>query len=199
MTQTPLNPNSVLQAEFEYISQTATQANEDRAKVASFYFVTVGSLMAAILGTQFLSQEGESLKGVFLGFSVLFAFLTALGYFTLLQLARLRTAWLDSARAMNRLKEYYIEHAENDLAQAFRWRENTLPGAFKKNSVANYLAGEVALLSGLIFGVATFFFQLGSGYTSCLWPFTISLGIFMGLLQYYLYKRILLQEDRRNG
>ena len=198
MTQTPLDPNEVLQAEFEYISQTATQANEDRAKVTSFYFVTVGSLMAAILGTQFLSQEGENLRGVFLGFSVLFTFLTLLGYFTLLQLARLRTAWLDSARAMNRIKEYYIEHDEGDLAQAFRWRENTLPSAFKNNSVANYLAGEVALLSGLIFGVATYFFQLSRGYTSCLWAFTISLGIFMGLLQYYLYRRILLKDDQIN-
>jgi hypothetical protein len=198
MAQAPLDPNDILQAEFEYIAQTATQANEDRAKVASFYFVTVGSLMAAILGTQFLSQEDESLKGVFLGFSALFAFLTMLGYFTLLQLARLRTAWIDSARSMNRIKEYYIERSEGDLAAAFRWRENTLPKAFKKGSVANYLAAEVALLSGLIFGAAAYFFQQGAGYTDCLWAFTVSLGVFMGLLQFYLYKRVLLQEDRKN-
>lgn len=198
MAQIPLNPNEVLQAEFEYIAQTATQANEDRAKVASFYFVTVGSLMAAILGTQFLSQEGESLRGVFLGFSALFTFLAMLGYLTLLQLARLRTAWLDSARSMNRIKEYYIEHSESDLAEAFRWRENSLPKAFKKGSVANYLAAEVALLSGLIFGVAAFFFLQGIGYTGWPWAFAASLGVLMGLLQFHLYKRVLLQDDRKN-
>ena len=197
MSETPLDPTEILQAEFEYIAQTATQANEDRAKVASFYFVTVGSLMAAILGTQFLSQEGESLKGVFLGFSVLFVFLTLLGYFTLLQLARLRTAWLDSARAMNQIKEYCIEHSEGALAEAFRWREKTLPKAFKINSVANYLAVEVALLSGLIFGVAVYFFQRGIGYTNVLWILTIGLGIIMGLLQFFRYRRILLDEDKK--
>jgi len=198
MSEKPLDPTEILQAEFEYIAQTATQANEDRAKVASFYFVTVGSLIAAILGTQILDQGKPGLESVFLGFSVLFAFLTLLGYFTLLQLARLRTAWLESARAMNQIKEYCIERSEGDLANAFRWREKTLPKAFKINSVANYLAVEVALLSGLIFGVAAYFFQRGIGYTNILWVLTIGLGIVMGLLQFFLYRRILLKEDKKN-
>jgi len=159
MAQPPLDPNEMLKAEFEYIAQTATQANEDRAKVTSFYFVTVGTLLAAILGTQFLSQEGESLKGVFLGFSLLFIFLTLLGYLTIAQLARLRTAWIDSAKAMNQIKEYYVQQVEDDLGNAFRWTKDTMPKAYKKGSVANYLAGQVAILSGLIFGAAVYFFQ----------------------------------------
>ena len=32
-------------AEFDYIAQTAIQANEDRARVSSFYMVAVGSLV----------------------------------------------------------------------------------------------------------------------------------------------------------
>ena len=198
MSEKPLDPTEILQAEFEYIAQTATQANEDRAKVASFYFVTVGSLMAAILGTQFLEQGTPGLEGVYLGFSVLFAFLTLLGYFTLLQLARLRTAWLDSARAMNQIKEYYIEHSKDGLAEAFRWREKTLPKAFKVNSVAYYLAGEVAILSSLTFGVLVYFFQRGIGATNCLWALTVGLGILMGLFQFFLYRRILLKKEPKH-
>ncbi len=44
-----LNVEDILKAEFEYIAHTAFQANEDRARVSSFYFVSVGSVVAAIL------------------------------------------------------------------------------------------------------------------------------------------------------
>jgi hypothetical protein len=48
-----LNSDEILKAEYTYIANTVFQANEDRSRVASFYFVTVGSLVAAILGTLF--------------------------------------------------------------------------------------------------------------------------------------------------
>ncbi len=44
----PVELDELLAAEFEYISQTAIQANEDRARVSSFYLVAVGSLVAAM-------------------------------------------------------------------------------------------------------------------------------------------------------
>ena len=59
MEKTHLNPNTILQAEFEYIATTATQSNEDRAKVTSFYFVTVGSLLAAIFGAQYIEEVNK--------------------------------------------------------------------------------------------------------------------------------------------
>ena len=52
-----LNPDELLQKEYEYISQTAFQANEDRSRVTSFYFVSVGSFVAAIVGTQLDAQS----------------------------------------------------------------------------------------------------------------------------------------------
>ena len=52
-----LDSNEMLQQEFKYISQTAFQANEDRSRVTSFYFVSVGSLVAAIIGTQLEPQQ----------------------------------------------------------------------------------------------------------------------------------------------
>ena len=41
--------DELLAAEYNYISQTANQANEDRARVSSFYLIAVGSLVAALL------------------------------------------------------------------------------------------------------------------------------------------------------
>ena len=42
-----LDATAVLTAEFEYVAQSAFQANEDRARVTNFYIVSVGSLVAA--------------------------------------------------------------------------------------------------------------------------------------------------------
>ena len=75
-----LNRDEMLQAEFNYIANTAFQANEDRSRVTSFYFVSTGSLVAAILGAQFASSQ---IKGVSLAFSLLFFVLTILGGLTM--------------------------------------------------------------------------------------------------------------------
>jgi len=49
----------ILAEEFEYIASTAGQANEDRARVASFYLVAVGSLVAALFSTQLLDANSN--------------------------------------------------------------------------------------------------------------------------------------------
>jgi len=42
------------------------------------------------------------------GFAVVFGALAFIGFLTVLQLARLRSAWRSSAQAMNRIKDYYL-------------------------------------------------------------------------------------------
>ena len=197
MPKTPkLSADEILKAEFEYISDTATQANEDRSKVATFYFVSVGSLVAAIFSAQLFEsrQNGETLQNIYRAFCVLFSFLTVLGYLTLAQLARLRTAWMDSIKAMNKIKEYYIQNVGETLRPAFLWTNEYAPKGFQPGSVANYLAYQVALLSGLIFAAAVFFFQLGIEKTKSLWPFTIGLGTLMIFLQLFGYLKIVTKK-----
>ena len=97
--------DELLAAEFNYIAQTATQANEDRARVSSFYLIAVGSLIAALLGTQLFDPETFT-PTVKLIFSGVFALLTLLGASTVMQLAQLRSAWYESARAMNQIKDF---------------------------------------------------------------------------------------------
>ena len=46
----PVEFNELLAAEYNYIAQTALQANEDRARFSVFYLIAVGSLVAAIFG-----------------------------------------------------------------------------------------------------------------------------------------------------
>jgi len=153
----PVEFDELLAAEFDYISQTATQANEDRARVSSFYLIAVGSLVAAMFGTQLFDQNSLS-RTISLMFSGLFILLTLLGTSTIMQLARLRAAWYESMLAMNQLKDYMMSENKS-LVKAFRWKTSTLPPMYKTNSVSYYQAMEVALISGLMFGAATFFLQ----------------------------------------
>jgi len=153
----PVEFDELLAAEFDYISQTAIQANEDRARVSSFYLIAVGSVVAALLGTQ-LFDINSPLQTVNLIFSGLFVLLTLLGSSTIMQLARLRAAWYESALAMNQMKDYMMSQNVT-LNQAFRWKTSTLPSKYKKDSVSYYQAVEVALISGLMFGAAVYFLQ----------------------------------------
>jgi hypothetical protein len=178
-----LSSDTILTAEFEYVAQTAFQANEDRARVATFYLVTLGTLVAAILTTQ-----AESLQDrlVYWAFAVLFGVLTLASVLTLLQLARLRQAWFDSVSAMNQIKEFYIERVQQvQLEEAFRWRMNTLPDRFKPWSISSLLAIQVALLGGVTLGAAIVF--AGLALSSWWWGSAIPLGLVGAALQIALY------------
>jgi hypothetical protein len=186
----PIEFDELLAAEFDYIAQTAVQANEDRARVSSFYLIAVGSLLAALFGTQFFDPSSPS-QTVNLMFSGLFALLMLLGASTVMQLARLRAAWHESALAMNQLKDYMMS-VDQSLSRAFRWKTNTLPSKYKKDSVSYYQAREVALISGLMFGAAIFFlqrafFQIGLFH----WILAALSGVVTIYLQLYLYQRAL--------
>ena len=156
-TEPKLDPDEILKAEYNYIATTVFQANEDRSRVASFYFVTVGSLVAAILSAIFSTSD---LKSVSLAFSGLFVVLTILGTLTLAQLARLRAAWHESVQAMNQIKDFYIKN-NKEIEPAFKWRLKTLPPTDKKFSIANLMAVEVALL-GAITSTAAMYFLLAA-------------------------------------
>lgn len=145
-------PDEMLQGEYKYIANTAFQANEDRSRVTSFYFVSVGSFVAAIVGTQMEAQS----KTVSFAFFALFLVLSVMGALTIAQLARLRAAWHESVEAMNQIKDYYIKH-HPEIEPAFKWRGGSIPRTNKPYSIANLIAVEVALLSSLTTGAGTYF------------------------------------------
>lgn len=187
----PVEFDELLAAEFNYIAQTAMQANEDRARVTSFYLIAVGSLVAALFGTQYVDPQLFEIDANLM-FGGLFLLLTLLGSSTIMQLARLRAAWYESALAMNQLKGYMIHH-DRSLAQAFRWQENTLPPKYKRNSVSYYQAVEVALISGLMSGAALFFLQraLAPPIGVLDWSIATVVGIGTVYLQLHLYRQAL--------
>lgn len=191
MPRSNLSSEELMLAELNYISQTAFQANEDRARVTSFYLVAVGSLVAALFSTQFFNEKFDP-QLTALAFSGLFFVLTLLGTLTTLQLSRLRAAWYDSMLAMDQLKEHWLRQSHDKaLKNAFRWDMSTLPPKYKLNSVSHYQTLEVALLSGITFGASVFFLQRGVRYDcfACNWAYTISLGVLAFVFQLWIYKR----------
>jgi F0F1-type ATP synthase assembly protein I len=182
----PVELDELLAAEYNYIAQTANQANEDRARVSSFYLVAVGSLLAALFSTQLFEPE-KFTQTVKLLFGLLFTLLTLLGSSTVMQLGRLRNSWYQSMLAMNHLKDFAIRERP-ELEEAFLWKTNTLPPKYKTSSISYFQAVEVALISGLTFGAASFFFQQAFFViTPWNWivAFIIGTGAIFGQLQIY--------------
>ncbi len=187
---TPVELDELLAAEFNYIAQTANQTNEDRARVSSFYLIAVGSLVAALFGTQLFDAEKftPAVKMIFCG---LFILLTILGTSTIMQLARLRSAWYEAMMALNQIKDFAMSESP-ELSQAFRWQTGTLPPKYKTRSISYYQAIEVALISGLMFGAAVFFLQQAFfAVTLINWIASVLSGALSVYVQLLIYKRAL--------
>ena len=159
----------IITAEFGYVAQTAFQANEDRARAWQYFFVTFATLIAALLSTQ---VEGIDQRQLYLTFVVIFTLLAVLGVITILQLVRLRQAWLESVRAMNQIKERLVAD-DPALAGYFRWTNNTVPAPFKLRSFGFLQALSVALLSGLAVGAAVAFGGLAGGRAVVPWALSL--------------------------
>ena len=186
------NSDEILKSEYNYIANTLFQANEDRSRVTSFYFVTVGSLVAAIISVLF---SAENMKNIALAFFGLFLILTLLGFLTLAQLARLRAAWHESAQAMNQLKEFYIKH-NKEIEPAFKWRSRSLPPTNKPYSIANLMAVEVALLSAVTSTAAVYFLLSFFGELKAWGWILVGISLFAGYIaQWAWYKHLLVDNQ----
>ncbi len=159
--------------------------------MASFYLIAVGSLVAALFGTQLFEAEKYT-QAVKLMFSGLFVLLTVLGTSTIMQLARLRGAWYEAMLAMNQIKDFAMKQ-NPELTDAFRWTKDTLPPKYKRSSVSYFQAVEVSLISGLMFGTAMFFLQQAFFPTITLFNWILSglSGLFTIYIQLIIYRRVL--------
>lgn len=184
-----LNPDQILNSEFQYISQSAFQANEDRSKVSSFYFVTVGSFVAAILSARL--EESQSVISI--AFFLLFLVLTGMGALTIAQLARLRAAWHEAVLAMDQIKEYYIIN-NPQLGEAFRWRMKQIPPANKPYSIANLMAIEVAMLGGFTAGASAYFLMNFLGILNWVACAIVVVSVFLGYIAQWMWYRRLLKK-----
>jgi len=180
MADKQLDPAEILKLEFEYAHKTAEQAQDDRATVINLYLLLVGGVGSIIVG---LGQSNDfSLpRGVYAG---VFALLGIVGFFILFQLVRLRQAWYDSVLTMNRIKDFYVERFP-ELADAFRWRTQTIPAPGKLGTITFNLALLVAIIDSVAIGVAAFFTNLRLANNE--YAFALFAGVLFFLWQLWFY------------
>jgi len=145
-----LDASTILCKEFDYARTTASEALEDRHRMIDFYLVFTGIVVTGVLAV--LNRDGgyPDIVG-----TVLLWFLCGIGWLYFLKLIRLRQAWHDSARAMNRIKDFYVEHAKefepDVLKRAFRWRSETLPAPEKPWTLHFFSAMLIGLIDTLAY------------------------------------------------
>jgi hypothetical protein len=145
-----LDPAGILGREFEYARTTASEAVGERHTLVNFYLLAVGIVASGVVAV--LGQDADLPSSVG---TVLLWLLCAIGWFDFLAIIRLRQAWHDSARTMNQIKDFYVEHAKdfepNVLQGAFRWKTETLPRPDKPWTVFFYSAALIGLLNSVAY------------------------------------------------
>ncbi len=124
--QKHLDASNILEWEFVYARTTASEAMQDRHTMINFYLLVAGIVASGVVAV--LGQDAGLAKAVG---TVLLWLLCGIGWLYFLKIIRFRQAWHDSARTMNQIKGFYIQHAKefdpDVLRSAFRWKTETLP------------------------------------------------------------------------
>lgn len=145
-----VDPGDILAWEFEYARITASEAMSERHTMVNFYLLIAGITTSGVLALLARQSGLPTVTG-----AVLFWVLVGIGWIYFLAVIRLRQAWRGSAEAMNRIKEFYIEHAHAidpaTLRTAFLWQPQTLPPADKPWTIFFYAAMLISLLNSAAF------------------------------------------------
>lgn len=177
MAAKPLDPSDVLGWEFNYASKTADQANSDRTTVVNVYM----SLVTIVSGFAVSSIGGKiSLQDQDFALACCFYLLAFAGLAATAKLVRLRQAWHDSAKAMNQIKDYYIQRLP-EIAEAFRWRSSTLRTLTESWTITYNLVLQVVGIDSFAFAVATYFMACHLLSPSGVWAI-ITLKVLSALL-----------------
>ena len=158
MPITGLTCEKILELEFNYAASTAEQALNDRTSMINLFFLLVGGTVS-IAGTLIKLELSSPLV-----LGLLFLSLAVSGFSFVFKLIRLRQAWRDSAKVMNRIKDVFKEtfpqlrdgHAGKG---AFLWSSESIPAAGKPWSLTFNLALLIVFLDSIALSVATFFLK----------------------------------------
>jgi hypothetical protein len=166
---TSLKMENMLLEEFNYVSVTAYQAMEDRARISSFYYLLLGVLASGLAA---IYQFGGGTHNVPLSLVTILLLVGAIISVTFfITIIRLRQAYRESVLCMNVIKEFYIQQFKQQMPaieHAFRWRLRTIPLGERIGSVTfmfgslNALIGSLCLAGAVFIGTEQLFSELGA-------------------------------------
>jgi hypothetical protein len=132
--------------------------------------------------------------------TVLLWLLCGIGWIYFLAIVRLRQAWHDSARTMNQIKDFCIEHVQEfepaTLRSAFRWRSETLPRPGKRWTVFHYSVLLIALMDSVAYvaGGILLHWEMPSLALLVVTGYLTMLGLAFFALHAWLYAAFLKQD-----
>jgi len=205
----PLKAADILAWEFEYARVTASEALNDRQAMVNFYLAIAGAIPTIIAILIINGTELARLAVYHTASAIALWIMVAIGWIFFLKIVQLRWAWHNSLRAMNRIKDFYLEHTQEfdreELGQAFLWRADTLPQRDKKWNIFFYSAMLIALLNSMSFTFGSFLLDLHAldagqhgGLASLHWVVWVVLGVAMFALHFRMYSAFLKDESKRN-
>jgi hypothetical protein len=187
-----LPASDILGWEFEYARTTASEAMSDRHTMVNFYLVVVSALGAGLLLVLGGVTSAASLPSV-VGTALLWL-LCLVGWLYFLKIVRLRGAWYGSARAMNQIKEFYINRSKefepDELRQAFLFQPKTLPAPDKPWTVYFYSAMLIALLDSAAYVAGGILLGWNAGQAMELNPWVLGLLALFGLVLFAFHVRM---------
>ena len=179
-----LKAADILQWEFEYARTTASEAMRDRHTMINYYLLAVGIVASGVIAI--LKSDSGLQAGA--GTALLWG-LCIVGWFYFLKIIRLRQAWYDSAKAMNQIKEVYVDKSQGEdkdiIEAALRWRQATLPQPGKRWTVFHYSAMLIGFLNAVASSIGYVLIKEPS--TPMQWMFLGSLGFIFFIIHHLSY------------
>lgn len=168
----------ILKLEFEYAKESSLQAQQDRLTLVNFYLGLFAGIATLAFGLNNIFEEsvGEYMGLPFIGLGLI-------SYVFILFIVRLRQAWVDSLRAKNKIKEYFLER-NLDLKEYIIWQSHTIPSPHKFKTISQMSALLIAVLGsfGFIIGFSIIGIPIAIGSVFGV----INLGISMYAYHYML-------------
>jgi hypothetical protein len=138
-----LDPNDILTLEFNYAKESSLCSQGDRITLVNFYLGMYAAVTTIAIGL--LSSNIAAASSNLIAFLLISLGLIAIIF--VLQLVRLRQAWLEAVKVMNKIKEAYISQFPQ-LDAAFPWKLNTIPAANKWNTISQFASLLVSVMGG---------------------------------------------------
>ncbi|MDQ6985826.1 MAG: hypothetical protein Q9M91_06665 [Candidatus Dojkabacteria bacterium] len=167
----------LMKLEFDYAKESSINAQQDRLTLVNFYIGLYAGFSTLSFGvSEILSNEKISniLPVAFVGLGLI-------SYVFILQLVRLRQAWIESVRVMNRIKSYFLER-DSSLRNYIIWNTESIPKA-EKFKTLNYLSAIlIAVMGGAAISMGILIAN-GNGILSVLLGLTFSV---LSITSYHL-------------
>src|SRR5215471_15146237 len=108
-----LKMENMLLEEFNYVSVTAYQAMEDRARISNFYYLLLGVLATVLAAVYQFSGGARNIPLSLVTILLIIGALISVSFFV--TLIRLRQAYKESLLTMNVIKEFYIDQFKQQM------------------------------------------------------------------------------------